>query len=423
MRVTLAYGKQGLAVEVPDGRLMKVLSMRPRPPLADAEAAVADAVARPLAGPPLTEIAGGRRSACINICDITRPAPNAVMLPPVLAALQAAGIGRDNILILIATGLHRGNTPDELKGMVGPEVFGKYRIENHDARDRGAHVDLGRTRRGTPVLLDRRFVQAEVRITAGYIEPHLMAGFSGARKLVAPGVAAAETIRVLHGPTFIEHPACCEGVLDGNILHDELTEIADLAGLSFTVNTALDEPRRVTGVFAGEHKAAFRAGAAFVAEQAADVVPEPADVVLTSAGGFPLDLTFYQAVKGMTAALPILKPGGTMLVAGECSEGLGGHEFAALATQTRDLKQFMADIRRPDYFVIDQWQLEELVKVLERGEVVLCGSKIAPPIAARLPVKTAADTGAALAAALERHGPEARVAVIPKGPYLIAKTA
>lgn len=424
MKITLAYGRSGLPIEVPDDRLLKVLAMKPEPPLADARAAVAEAIARPLAGPPLAELARGRKSACILICDITRPAPNAVTLPPLLATLTAAGIAKKDIVILVATGLHRGNTPEELLIMVGPEVMaGGWRIENHDAKDKAAHTYLGTTDRGVPMWIDSRFVDADVRIGTGYIEPHLMAGFSGGRKLVAPGVAAAETIQHIHSPKFMEHPSCREGVIEGNILHDEITGIAYKAGLQFVCNSALDEPRRVTGIFAGDPDAAFRAGAAFVSRQVTDTVPEPADVVITSAGGFPLDLTYYQTVKGMTAAVPILKEGGTLLIASECAEGLGSHEFARLATTVKDIPAWTRTLTDFSKFVYDQWQLEKMAPVVERGEVVLCSPKLPADTAAQLPHAVEPTVEAALAKALAKHGPKARVAVVPKGPYIMPRVA
>jgi nickel-dependent lactate racemase len=423
MRITLAYGKTGLPIEVPDDRLMKVLSMRPEPPLADPRAAVAEAVEKPLAGPPLRQIAAGKKTACILICDITRPAPNAIVLPPILKVLTECGLRKEDIVILNATGLHRGNTPDELLHMVGPEVFGHWRIENHDAKDLAAHVNLGTTARGTPMWIDRRFVEADVRIATGYTEPHLMAGFSGGRKLVAPGVAAAITIQHIHSPQFMEHPSAREGVIEGNILHEEITGIAYKAGLQFVCNSALDEPRRATGIFAGEPDAAFRAGAAFVGRQVTDLVPEPADIVITSAGGFPLDLTYYQTVKGMTAAIPILRQGGTLLIASECAEGLGSHEFARLATTVKDIPAWAAGLTDFGKFVYDQWQLEKMVPVVQRGDVVLCGPKLPASDASRLPHPVEPTVESALGKALAKHGPNARIAVIPKGPYLMPRVA
>jgi len=244
MRVHLEYGRTGLEVELPDRNVVGRLQYRPAEPLADPDAAVRRALTQPTGAPPLRELARGRRNACVAICDVTRPVPNRVLLPPILETLEAAGIPRSGILILVATGVHRPNLGDELVEMVGPSVARNYRIENHHGRELGEHTYLGQTRRGVPVWIDSRYVQADLKITTGLIEPHFMAGFSGGRKLICPGLAALETVKVWHGPDFLEHPNARNGCLDGNPVHEENTAVARMAGCNFIVNVVIGEGRK-----------------------------------------------------------------------------------------------------------------------------------------------------------------------------------
>jgi len=420
MRIKLDYGKQGLWIDVSDRNLVKVLKMKPTQPVPDPEAGVARALECPIGSPPLAQLAQGKKSACIVICDITRPVPNKILLPPILATLERNGIFRDRITILIATGIHRPNLGDELIQLVGDEIASRYRIVNHDARRNDAHTYLGKTSRGTDVLVDSTYLSADLKITTGFIEPHLMAGFSGGRKLICPGISSLDTVRVMHSPNILEHPNAREGVLDGNPFHEEVLEIAQMAGVDFIVNVALNEDKKITGIFAGHPERAHEQGVAFVREQVGDSVPEPVDIVITTSAGYPLDATFYQSIKGLTAALPVVKPGGTIILAAECREGLGSPEFSRLIRETEDIEIFMQKICQDDYFVIDQWQLEEYAKVLRKAEVYVFSEGISAGDKDQIFATAIPSIEAGIAKALDKHGHDATIAVIPKGPYILA---
>ncbi|HIQ21026.1 MAG TPA: nickel-dependent lactate racemase, partial [Planctomycetes bacterium] len=361
--------------------------------------------------------------ACVVISDVTRPAPNRSILPPLLQTLEASGIPRGKILVLVATGMHRPNVGEELVEMVGRPVVERYRIENHDGRDRSSHTFLGESPRGVPVWIDSRYLEAELKVTTGLIEPHFMAGFSGGRKLVCPGLAAWETIRVWHSPRFIEHPQARTGVLQGNPIHEENTWIARRAGCDFIVNVALDDRRRLLDVVAGDMEQAFLEGVRFVSRLVTDRISQPVDVVITSSAGYPLDATFYQSVKGMVAACPIVKPGGTIILAARISEGLGSPEFQKLLDDHDTLDAFMERILETDCLVIDQWQLEELAKVRRKAEVKVVTEGLGAETLRRCFVEPAPSVEAAVAEALDRYGHDASLAVIPKGPYVIAEVA
>src|SRR5215211_882268 len=248
MKVTLDYGRTGLDVTLPDDRTVGPLTIREAPPLADPARVLEEALRNPIGTKPLAELARGRKSACVVICDITRPVPNKLILPPLLRTLEASGIPRDKIVILNATGLHRPNEGAELVEMVGEEIVQNYRIENHRGKATEEHTYLGTTPNGVPAWINTRYIEADLKITTGLIEPHLMAGYSGGRKVICPGIAGLETVSGWHGPRFLEHPNADCGIVAGNPVHEENTRIALMAGCDFIVNVCLDGARRVTWV-------------------------------------------------------------------------------------------------------------------------------------------------------------------------------
>ena len=424
MNVNFAFGKTGLTLELPEGFEYRVLEARSAVPLDNPAAAIAQALHAPTGRPPLIDMARGKRTAAISVCDITRPAPNREILPPVLAQLEAAGIPREGITILIATGLHRPATEAEICEICGEETAARYRVLNHHARELSEHRSLGKTASGTPVYIDDRFVSAGLHITLGFIEPHLMLGFSGGRKLIAPGLAAQETIKVLHSSRFMRDPRAAEGSIDDNPLHRELLEIARMARHDFLVDVALGRgtPRRpIAAVFAGDPEAAHRQGVEFVSRVMLETLDRPVDAVITTSAGYPLDLTFYQALKGVTAASHIVKPGGTILLLAACQEGVGGPEFARMVNEGLSDHDFMKKIENGPV-TVDQWQLEKLALVTARTEVLYyvpgLPAEYYPALWGR--ACTSAEEGLReLTATLERG---ARIAVIPEGPYVLARS-
>ena len=425
MRLDFAFGKIGLTLEFPPGYEYLTLEARAAKPLTDAAAALGRALDHPIDCPPLAELARGASSVAISVCDITRPAPNRLTLPPLLERLASAGLSKDRTRILIATGLHRAATKEEIFEILGPAIASRYPVYNHDARNLASHRFLGITSTGTPVYVDERFVSADLRISLGFIEPHLMLGFSGGRKLVAPGLAAQETIKVLHSPKFMRDPLAVEGSIDENPLHRELLEIARMAGHGFILDVALapgleNGARRIAGVFAGDPVAAHRKGVEFVSRTLLDRLEGPVDAVVTSAAGYPLDLTFYQAIKGITAAQHILKPGGRILIVAECREGAGAAEFAEMLAGFGSYKAFLGAIREREV-VVDQWQLEKLAIAGARYEVL----SYVPGLPARYRQHFGGNMFDSPQAAVNRlmtgltRG--AQVALIPEGPYVLAR--
>ena len=421
MLVRLDYGRDGLDVELPDDRVVRSLSYKQADPLTDPETELHSLLLQPTGTPSLAELAAGRTSACIVICDITRPVPNELILKPLLATLEQSGMDREKITILVATGLHRPNEGDELVEIVGQDIAREYRIENHHGQALDEHTFLGTSPRGVPVWIDTHYVEADLKITTGLIEPHLMAGFSGGRKLICPGIAALETIKVWHGPDFLEDPRADCGRLDGNPVHEESTWIGRHTGCDFIVNVIINTDRSPLKFVAGDMEQAFLEGVDFCRQVVVDTVSEPVDIVVTSCAGYPLDTTFYQAVKGLTGALPIVKQGGTIIMAASMSEGIGSPEFEQLFDENSDLESFVERIIGTDYFVMDQWQLEELAKVRRKAKVKLISDGLPAETINRLFVESAATVEEAVSDSLAEYGEDARIAVIPKGPYVLAQ--
>ena len=348
---------------------------------------------------------------------------DAAILTPLLETLQQAGIPADKITLLVATGLHRPSTAEEIVEIVGPQIAARYRIEDHHGQQLDEHSYLGESPRGVPIWIDSRYVDADLKITTGLIEPHLMAGFSGGRKLICPGIAALETIRVWHGPSFLEDPRADCGVLEGNPVHEESTWIGRHTGCDFIVNVVIDSQRRPLKFVAGDMEQAFLEGVEFSRQVVVDSLPEPVDIVVTSCAGYPLDTTFYQAVKGLTGALPIVKEGGTIIMAASMTEGIGSPQFQQLFEENSDLESFVDRIINSDYFVMDQWQLEELAKVRRKARVKLVSDGLPAETINRLFVESAESVESAVASSLAEYGEDARIAVIPKGPYVLAQLA
>ncbi len=422
MRLTLDYGRTGLDINLPDDRTIGPLAIREAPPLADPERMLEEALRQPIGTPPLAELARGKKDACIVICDITRPVPNKLILPPVLRTLEASGIPRDKILILNATGLHRPNEGAEMIEMVGEEIAANYRIENHHGKIRDEHTYLGTTPNGVPAWIDTRYLQADLKITTGLIEPHLMAGYSGGRKVICPGIAALETVRIWHGPRFLEHPKADCGIVVGNPVHEENTRIAQMAGCDFIVNVCIDGKRQVTWLGAGDMIKAWHRGVEFCEGVVKAGVREPVDVVVTSCAGYPLDTTWYQAVKGLTGALPIVKKGGTIVMAASLTEGLGGPEFQKLLNTSNYMQRFLPGGRRApiaDACEMDEWQLVMMSKVLDRCKVKVVSDGLPAETLRKCLVEPVPTVEQAVAASLAEYGSSARLAVIPKGPYVL----
>jgi nickel-dependent lactate racemase len=420
--IHVAYGKTQLPVHLPDHAQATIVRKTPLPKYPDPRAAVRLALDQPVQSPPFKVLARNRKSACILICDITRPVPNHLFLRPMIEDLLAAGVPADRICVLVATGLHRPNEGEELAALIGdPWVLSTVRVENHFARNDADHVDLGRTRtRSTPVKIDRRFVEADLRIATGLVEPHFMAGYSGGRKVISPGIAHADTIRTLHNARFMEDPFARQCNLAGNPLHEEQLEIVGMIGEAYALNTIIDEERDLVHVTFGEVVASHLAAIDFVRASTEIKVPRRFKTIVTSCAGFPLDKTYYQTVKGMVTPLDILEPGGTLIIASECSEGLGSHEFRECQKRLLELRPdgFLKMLRQKSLADIDEWGTEMLLKPMRVGRVQLYSTGLTGDDRRLTGVDMSDSVDEAVCDSIERSG-DGNVAVIPEGPYVV----
>ena len=421
MRVHLDYGSDGLDVDVPDGRTV-VISPRHLPPLPDPQAALRAVLARPTAGPPLAALVRPGQHVAISVCDITRAQPRQAMVTAILEALPA--IDPADVTILVATGTHRANTPDELVRMLGADLVARCRVVNHDARDPQALVDAGTTPSGVPVWLQRAWLEADVRITTGFVEPHFFAGFSGGPKLVAPGLAGLATTLVLHDARHIGHPNAMWGVVDGNPIHDDVRAIARMTGVTFALDVALNRDQQITQVFGGELFAEHAAACAHVKATAMCPVDAPFDVVVTTNSGYPLDQNLYQAVKGMSAAACIVKPGGTIICAAECRDGIPDHgPYGRLLRERRSPEELLAMVEAPGFAEQDQWQVQVQALIQRKARVLVKATGLTHEQLRAAHFEPVTDLGIAVREALGAAGADARLAVLPHGPQTIPYVA
>ncbi len=418
MRVRLAYGQTGLDIDV-DPRLTTVVEPVHHPAAADPRAVLRAALRQPVAGLPLRGRVRPGQTVAISACDGTRPQPRHLMIPAILEELD--GITRlDDIVILVATGTHRGNDLGELRQMFGDAVVDSVRIVNHDARDSGQLTFAGTHGNGVPVWLNRTWLEADVRITTGFVEPHFFAGFSGGPKLVAPGLAGLETVLVLHDAARIGDQRATWGITQGNPVHDDVRAIAAATGVTFALDVILNRDKEIVAAFGGD-LLAMHATACTAARQAAmRPVPAPFDVAVTTNSGFPLDQNLYQAVKGISAAREITRPGGTIVCAAECRDGFPDHgSYRQVLASAPSPQALLASIRSRAQTVPDQWQVQIQAQIQAAHRVVMHTSYLSDADLATAHLEQTADISATVADALAAAGPGARLCVLPEGPQTI----
>lgn len=418
MQVNLAYGRTGLMVDLPAAQTT-VIEPTYVPGLPDQQGAIRNALRNPLGGgPSLRRLVKPGHLVAISVCDVTRPMPSKTVLPVLLREL--AHVPANHVTILIATGTHRPNTPDELDEMLGPDIARNYRVVNHDAFDAETLEHAGESSGGIPIWLNRIWLAADVRIASGFVEPHFFAGFSGGPKMVAPGLAGFDTIMRLHGFERIAHPMSTWGVTHGNPVHDAIREIAATTGVDFSVDVTINRDGRVTSVYAGDlflvHDAACRSAKSTAMQR----VDQPFDVVVTTNGGYPLDQNLYQAVKGMSAAAQIVRDGGTIVCAAECSDGIPEHgQYKKLLAMRNSPEELLEMIASPRHDVHDQWQVQLQAQILLRARVCLKSRCLTPDQVTQAHLTPIDSIEDAVADVLRDAGRGARVGVLPEGPQTI----
>lgn len=423
MKVHLKYGQKGIDLEFPGTpNFQGVLSPKEAPVMADAPGVVVAALAAPVASPPLRQLAKGKRDAVIVISDITRPVPNSLLLPPILAELEVSGIPRERIIILIATGMHRPNEGAELERLVGPEIAARYRVINHLSKDDSEMTLVGEIGDGVHAYVNRHYVAAELKILTGFIEPHMWAGYSGGRKSVLPGISSLRTLQYMHGPEMVAHPETRYGVLEGNPFHEAALSVMNKAGADFIVNVTLDTKKRVTGIFAGHPVEAHRRGVEFLARHCVTTLDAPLDFVVTTNAGAPLDCNLYQTAKGLSGVAGAVREGGVILIATECLEGFGSTEYREVFEHATSPAAFIEKLLRKEFFIPDQWCAQETYQVMLKNEVWIHTHGIDAETLKRFHFHPVSDLSEAIHELLWRFGDGARWAIVPDGPLLILQT-
>jgi nickel-dependent lactate racemase len=416
MQIQLRYGRDGLNVTLPDN--VDVVTTRFVPGVPDEAAAIRDALRQPIASTPLAGLVKPGNTVVVEHSDITRATPNARLLPVLLAELEVAGVAAKDITLLNALGTHRPQTDAELRAMLGGAIVDRYRCLQHDGNDDDSLIALGETRFGHPVRVNRHFMEADVRILTGLIEPHFFAGFSGGPKGVLPALAGAESVLTNHGREMIAHPKATWGYTVGNPIWEEMREAALMTDPTFLLNVTINAHGQITGVFAGDMLAAHAAGCVFVREQAMVPVDAPYDVVITTNGGYPLDQNLYQTVKGVSAANEIVREGGAIVVAAACEDGIPDHgRYAALLVEGGSPQGILEMLARPGFAAQDQWQVQVQAQIQQRADVYVYSEGLTEAqirAALFIPCQNIEDTVIVLQA---KYGPEARICVMPEGPY------
>jgi lactate racemase len=417
MQVELAYGKSGLSLELPDEWDVSVIEPRFIPGLPDPQAALREALTAPLGSAPLRSLVQPGMQVGIVFSDITRPTPHKLVLPAVLSEL--AGIADVRVTLFNALGTHRPNTHAELREMLGDDLVNRYRIVQNDAFERGTQTCLGATASGNEVWLNRQLLECDLKVLTGFIEPHMFAGFSGGGKALLPGMAGQSSVLDNHRAGLIAHPRSTWGVTQGNPIHAEIQQAAGMAGEVFLLNVTLNKHKQVTGVFAGELAAAHAAGCIFVRETAMVGVPQPFDIVLTSNSGYPLDLNLYQAVKGMSAAAQVVRPGGAIIIAADCWDGIPEHgRYAQLLRQASSPEALLERIMSSPPGQ-DHWQVQIQAQVQHKADVFVYSHNLTDPQVRAALLEPCGDILGRLHALVKKYGPGSRICVLPEGPMTI----
>ncbi|TAL39929.1 MAG: nickel-dependent lactate racemase [Spirochaetes bacterium] len=417
MMIRLPYGRGCIEARVPDTAV--VVSGRKAHPLPDPEGALLQGLRAPTGCPPLARCVRPGMSVVIVHTDATRATPNSMVLPVIVDELNRAGVPDSRITLLNATGAHRAQTEGEMRALVGGPLFARVRCVQHDACDAAAHAACGATPGGNRVELDRAYLDAQFRIVTGFIEPHFFAGYSGGPKAILPGIASLGSITANHAAHLVSHQDATWGVTEGNPVWEEMAAAARLAPPDFCVNVSLDPDARVTGVFAGELFAAHAAGCAFVREHAMAGVDEAFDVTIATNSGYPLDQNLYQAVKGMSAAARVTRPGGTIIIAAACEEGLPSHgNYAALLGRYPAARDAHAALGGLSDTMPDQWQALIHARIAADFDVRIFTGGLDDASASRAWLIRTPSVEKALADALDvmKGG---RVGILPDGPLVI----
>jgi lactate racemase len=418
MKITLAYGRSGLPIDVPDN--IDILDARPASGLPDERSAIQDTLRKPIQSSSLRDKVRAGDKVVIVHTDITRATPNDRILPILLEEIENAGVARDDITLLNGLGTHRPQTENELRAMLGDEIVEGYRCIQHDCHDSQELISIGSTSFGNAVRINRTYLEADVRILTGFIEPHFFAGFSGGPKAVLPSLAGAESVFSNHGLAMIAHSRATWGITRGNPIWEEMLEVAQRTSPTFLLNVTLNSMREITGVYAGDMLAAHTRGIAAVKESAMVAVSQPYDIAITTNSGYPLDQNLYQSIKGLSAASQVVRPGGAIILAAACEDGLPEHgRYADLLVRGGSPQGVIDMISEAGFYAQDQWQVQIQAQIQKEIEVYVFSDGLTRQqiqAALFIPCENMVET---LGHLIEKYGKSAHICAIPQGPQVI----
>ena len=419
MHVSIAYGRNGLSIEVPEHT--DIIQSPPVPGLKDEPLAMLQSLRNPIGTTPLREQVGPGDKVVVTHSDITRPVPNDRILPVILAELEDAGVHREDITLLNALGTHRPQTSDELSMMLGEEIVSTYRCLQHNAFEDRILVSLGTTSLGNPVRLNRLLVESDFRVYTGFIEPHFFAGYSGGPKAVLPALSGAESVLSNHGRGMIAHPKSTWGNIEANPIWEEMLEVALKTMPAFLVNVTVNPSHEITGVFSGDLQKAHQAGRAYVKDHVMVGVEAPYDIVITSNNGYPLDQNLYQTVKGMSAARRIVKQGGAIIMCAACQDGLPDHgRYAELLSEGGSPQGVLDLIAQPGFGEQDQWQVQIQAQVQLDANVYVYSDGLSDEQIQRALLSPSRSISSTIDQLMSTYGSRSRICVMPDGPATIA---
>lgn len=418
MMLRFPFGRGSLKLDIPRANLVSVVESRFMEAAWDEKGEVRRAVDHPIGRLRLKEAIKKQAKAVIIVSDITRPAPNPLMVPPVLGALREAGLKTESIEIVVANGLHRPASREELEELLGKDVVKEVKVVNHDAEDEGQLTEIGKTTFGTDVTLNKRVVDADFVITTGLIEPHFFAGYSGGRKSILPGVAGRKSVFQNHSFKMIGHPNARYGILEGNPIHEDALEAAKMVRPDFMVNVVLNKERKIVKAFAGDFVKAYEAGVGFLEGMVRVHTPRKADIVITTNGGYPLDRNLYQAVKGMATGELVVRRGGVIVIMAECIDGIEHESFYQLMEEAKNPNEVLETIKKEEP-VIDQWEAQVLARILNKAQVIVVSKGVKDELIEDMLMTPASTPEEALALALRKAGNAAKIVAIPEGPFVI----
>jgi len=407
----LKYGKKDIQIPIQDKNIIQILNAKKQMSLLYPENRLKDLLKNPINSLSLKDliIQKDAKKILIIVNDITRPTSYKIILPPLLEELHYTGIKKENIIFVIATGSHRGNSKEEIIEIFGKDISQTYKFINHDDQ-KSQMKDFGQLKSGNRLLVNSLVSEVDFVITTGVIVPHYFAGFSGGRKSILPGICGRKTIETNHANMV--HPDARAGKLKGNPVHEEMQEGAEKVGVDFNINVITDENHQIIEIVAGELYASWLKGVEVCKKTYLCPIKHKAEVVITSTGGYPKDINVYQAQKALENAYQAVKPGGTIILLAECPEGYGQATFERWIEEASSIDDIINRLKKK--FVLGGHKAYSIVRVAKEVEVLLISSLPQDKVR-KLFLIPMENIARALNYVKEKHGEDFKAYILPLG--------